>query len=255
MEDTHRHLMHLTFYFQGEPFIHKSFLDMVAIANKKKVFTSTSTNAHFLDANTCDRVVESGLDRMIISIDGTDQETYTSYRKGGRLDKVLAGTEAMVAAKKSAGEGPELVFQFLVVRPNEHQIADVQALGKKMGVDRVALKTAQVYDFADGNDLIPTIDQYARYKEGTDGKWKIKNPLDNQCWKMWHSCVVTWDGKVVPCCFDKDAKYVMGDLNKSSMSDIWTGEQYDAFRKGIMLSRSTIDICKNCSEGTKVWAD
>ncbi len=254
MAANHRHLIHLTFYFQGEPFIHRDFLDMVTIADRKGVFTSTSTNGHFLDERTCEEVIESGLDRMLISIDGTDQETYSSYRIGGDLQKVITGTENMVKAKRKAGKGPELVFQFLVVRPNQHQIDEVQRLGKRLGVDRVALKTAQIYDFENGSDLIPTIDKYSRYVKDSLGKFKIKNPLDDQCWKMWHSCVITWDGKVVPCCFDKDASHVMGDLRSESLQDIWYSQDYEAFRKSILQSRSTVEICRNCSEGTKVWA-
>lgn len=255
LKENHKHLIHLNFYFQGEPFIHNGFLDMVKAANEHRIFTSTSTNAHFLNEDSCRKTVESGLDRMIISIDGTDQETYEQYRKGGSLEKVIAGTQEMVRAKKEAGHGPEIVFQFLVVKPNEHQIADVRMLAKKLGVDRVALKTAQIYDFENGNELIPDQDRYARYKKGPNGKYSIKNPLDDQCWKMWHSCVITWDGKVVPCCFDKDAQHSMGNLQEESLKEIWNSERYHGFRSAILSSRSKIDICKNCSEGTRVWAD
>jgi radical SAM protein with 4Fe4S-binding SPASM domain len=228
---------------------------MVRTASDQRIFTSTSTNAHFLDDDTCQAVMESGLDRMLISIDGTDQETYEQYRKGGRLDKVLAGTEAMVRARRDSQlRGPELVFQFLVVKPNEHQIEDIKALGKKMGIDRVALKTAQIYDFEHGNELIPSQHKYSRYKRVADGRYSIKNPLDDQCWKMWHSCVITWDGQVVPCCFDKDAHHRMGDLKNQSLSEIWYSEAYESFRKNILSSRSTIEMCRNCSEGTRVWA-
>jgi len=254
LDQNYKHLIHLNFYFQGEPFIHKGFLDMVSMASHRKIFTSTSTNAHFLDKENCEKAIESGLDRMIISIDGADQETYEQYRKGGSLEKVIAGTKEMVSAKRRAGDGPEIVFQFLVVRPNEHQIQEVKDLGKKLGVDRVALKTAQVYDFENGNDLIPTQDKYSRYRKGEDGKFRIKNPLDNQCWKMWHSCVITWDGKVVPCCFDKDAQHSMGNLREESLQQIWTSQKYNSFRSAILNSRSKVDICKNCSEGTQVWA-
>jgi radical SAM protein with 4Fe4S-binding SPASM domain len=71
---------------------------------------------------------------------------------------------------------------------------------------------------------------------------------------MWNSCVVTWDGKVVPCCFDKDAHYTLGDLNKNSFGEIWRSREYDNFRRSILQSREEIEICKNCTEGTKVWA-
>jgi len=71
---------------------------------------------------------------------------------------------------------------------------------------------------------------------------------------MWSSCVITWDGRVVPCCFDKDADFVLGKLNIESFNTIWQGKAYNAFRKNLLESRSNIEMCKNCSEGTKVWA-
>jgi len=71
---------------------------------------------------------------------------------------------------------------------------------------------------------------------------------------MWHSCVITWDGKIVPCCFDKDAKYVMGDLKQQAFPEIWKSDAYNRFRASLLKGRNEIDICKNCTEGTKVWA-
>jgi len=141
-----------------------------------------------------------------------------------------------------------------VVKPNEHQIPDVYALAQKLGVDEVKLKTAQIYEYQNGSDLIPSIEKYSRYRKRSDGTYEIKNELLNHCWKMWHSCVVTWDGKVVPCCFDKDAHFVLGDLNKSTFEEIWKGDAYHQFRSSLLRSRSEIEICKNCSEGLKVWA-
>lgn len=247
------HLTYLTFYFQGEPYLHPGFLDMVHHAAKNKIYTTTSTNAHYLDNDKAEATVRSGLDRLIISIDGTSQDTYEQYRVGGQLEKVLEGTRNMVHwKKKSKSRTPHLVFQFLVVAPNEHQIEEARQLAKDIGVDEIQFKTAQVYDFENGSELIPQNQQYSRYIQGVDGKYKLKNPLHNQCWKMWQSCVVTWDGKVVPCCFDKDAKYVMGDWSKQSFKEIWQGESYERFRRSILTSRASIDICKNCSEGLNV---
>ena len=248
-------LTYLTFYFQGEPYLHSQFLDMVSYAHKKNIYTATSTNAHYLKDGIARATVESGLDRLIISIDGTSQDTYQSYRVGGSLDKVIEGTSTLLKLKKQLkSKTPHVIFQFLVVQPNEHQIPEVYALAKKLGVDEVKLKTAQIYDYQNGSALIPTIEKYSRYKKKNDGTYQIKNELLNHCWKMWHSCVVTWDGKVVPCCFDKDAHFVLGDLNKNTFEEIWRGEQYNQFRSSLLQSRSEIEICKNCSEGLKVWA-
>jgi radical SAM protein with 4Fe4S-binding SPASM domain len=248
-------LSYLTFYFQGEPFLNTDFLEMVKYASSKKIYTATSTNAHYLKDDVARKTVESGLDRIIISIDGTSQDTYQSYRVGGSLDKVIEGTENILKWKKQLrSKTPHVVFQFLVVGPNEHQIPEVYALAKKLGVDQVVLKTAQIYDYQKGSSLIPKQEKYARYKNNGDGTFSLKNKLDNHCWKMWHSCVITWDGKVVPCCFDKDAHFVLGDLSKNSFEEIWFSQKYNDFRSTLLRDRSEIEICKNCTEGTKVWA-
>ncbi|MGL1885382.1 MAG: SPASM domain-containing protein [Reichenbachiella sp.] len=257
IEQMKSHLVYLTFYFQGEPYLHPDFLEMVAQANKHKIYTATSTNAHYLDDEKAEATVKSGLDRLIISIDGTSQETYKQYRVGGQLEKVLEGTRNMVKWKKKLkAKSPYLIFQFLVVSPNEHQIEEARQLAKEVGVDEIQFKTAQIYDYANGSDLIPENEQYSRYRKNEKGLFELKNPLKDECFKMWHSCVVTWDGKVVPCCFDKDAQHAMGDLKSQSMKEIWYGAKYEAFRKQLFQSRSSIDICQNCSEGLNVsWTD
>lgn len=248
-------LMNLTFYFQGEPYLNPRFIEMVSSATSQNVFTSTSTNAHYLTDDNARRTVESGLDRLIISIDGVSQESYEQYRIGGILNKVLEGTRNIVRWKrKLKSRTPHVIFQFLVVKANEHDIPRLHQLAKEIGVDEVKLKTAQIYDFKNGSDLIPQDTRYSRYKKSDDGTFLIKNPLLNQCWKMWSSSVITWDGKVVPCCFDKDAKHVMGDISTSSFDEIWNGQAYQNFRQTILRSRAEIEICKNCSEGLEVWA-
>ncbi|MGE0588047.1 MAG: SPASM domain-containing protein [Cyclobacteriaceae bacterium] len=248
-------LSYLIFYFQGEPYLHPQLLDMIGYAAKKKIYTATSTNAHFLTGDAARKTVESGLDRMIISIDGTSQDTYESYRVGGKLSKVIEGTKNLIKWKKALkSKTPHTIFQFLVVRKNESQIDQVYKLANELGVDEVALKTAQIYDFESGSDLIPINEKYSRYRKAEDGSYAIKNQLLNHCWKMWHSCVVTWDGKVVPCCFDKDAHFVLGDLTQNSFKEIWNGEAYTDFRGSLLRSRSEIEMCKNCTEGTRVWA-
>ena len=141
-----------------------------------------------------------------------------------------------------------------MVKPNEHQTEEVKKLARDLGVDAVKFKTAQIYDFANGNDLLPEDENYSRYvKEGDS--FKIKNKLLNHCWRMWQGCVITWDGLIAPCCFDKDAEHRMGDLKEKSFKEIWLGQQYRVFRGKVLNSRKNIDICTNCTEGTKVWAE
>ena len=248
-------LAYLTFYFQGEPYLNPGFLEMVSVAARQGIYTSTSTNAHYLKEDVARKTIESGLHRIIISLDGTTQETYEKYRIGGDLDKVIEGTKNLVRLKKELNSHtPHIIFQFLVVRHNEHQIADVYKLAEELGVDEVKLKTAQIYDFENGSDLMPVQDKYSRYARKKDGTFRIKNPLLNHCWQMWHSCVVTWDGKVVPCCFDKDAQHSLGQTGQTSFGSIWKSPEYHQFRASVLKSRNEIDICTNCTEGTTVWA-
>jgi radical SAM protein with 4Fe4S-binding SPASM domain len=254
IDELHETLMYLIFYFQGEPYLHPQFTELVKYAAQRGIYTATSTNAHYLNDTNARKTVESGLDRLIISIDGTTQDTYEQYRVGGKLSKVIEGTKQVIAWKKRLGSStPHVVFQFLVVRPNEHQIEEVKRLAATLGVDEVGLKTAQIYDYERGSPLIPTLDRYARYAQQADGTYRIKNKLLDHCWKMWHSCVITWDGLVVPCCFDKDAHYRLGDLKSSSFEQMWHSQAYKQFRASLIKSRSEIEMCKNCTEGTAVW--
>ncbi len=255
VDQLHPTLMYLLLYFQGEPYLHKGFFDLVRYAASHNIYTATSTNGHYLDDERARQTVESGLDRLIVSIDGTTQDTYQAYRIGGQLQKVLEGTENVVRWKRKLRSAtPFVMFQYLVVKPNEHQVGAVQALAKKLGVDHVALKTAQIYDYKHGSDLIPDNPRYSRYRRQADGTYQIKSKLLNHCWKMWHSCVVTWDGRVVPCCFDKDASHAMGSLRNQSFEEVWRSQPYNRFRNALLQSRNEIDICTNCTEGTRVWA-
>jgi radical SAM protein with 4Fe4S-binding SPASM domain len=245
-------LLYITYYFQGEPFLNKDFLEMIRYANQQKIYTATSTNAHYLTEKACDEIIDSGLNKVIISLDGLDQKTYESYRKGGDLSKVLGGLDTLYKKVEDTGKGPHIVIQFIVFKSNEHQLDLLQELGKKYPKIEVKIKSAQFYEFEDGNELMPSEEKYSRYKK-VNGRFQINNELTNSCWRLWSSCVFTWDGKLVPCCFDKDAQHIMGDLQKESFNQMWTDNRLDDFRKMVFTDRSQIEICKNCSEGSKVW--
>ncbi len=249
-------LIYLLMYFQGEPFLNRKFLEMAKYATEKGIYVATSTNGHYITETIARQTVESGLTEVIVSIDGTTQETYESYRVGGELSKVIQGVKNLVEARKSMNSiTPYILVQFLVVKPNEHQIEDIKKQATEWGADGVLLKTAQIYEYEDGSDLIPDNPRYSRYKKSKNGKWELKNPLKNQCWKLWHGAEITWDGKVLPCCFDKDAQYEMGNLLTQSFKSIWRGSHYERFRSRLLSSRKEIDICRNCSEGLSVFSD
>jgi radical SAM protein with 4Fe4S-binding SPASM domain len=254
LDELGKNLFYINYYFQGEPFLNPDFLAFVQEANKRKIYTATSTNAHFIKAQTAEQIIEAGLSRLIISIDGITQSSYEDYRVHGILNKVLEGTQEIVAAKKRLkSHTPHIIWQFLVTAKNEHEIDTLMEMSRTFGVDEVRLKSIQVYDFENGNPLIPKNDKYSRYKLLSNGKYKMKAGLSNHCWRMWSSTVLTWDGIVVPCCFDKDAKHQLGKLASNPFKNIWKSDKYRSIRKNILTARQEIDICKNCSEGSKVW--
>ena len=255
LEQVKKTVFYINYYFQGEPFIHPQFLDLIREAKLAKMYTATSTNAHFIDKAKALEIIDSGLDRLIISVDGITQATYEQYRVNGSLSKVLEASAFLVEAKKERRSAtPFLIFQFLAVKPNEAEIPAVFTLAKEIGIDEVRIKTAQLYDFKNGNSFMPEQEEYARYTKQSDGTYKLKGRQGNHCWRMWSGSVLTWDGKVVPCCFDKDASHVLGNVTDQHFRGIWKSKEYQRFRYAVLVNRQEIDICKNCSEGTKVWS-
>jgi radical SAM protein with 4Fe4S-binding SPASM domain len=253
IDQVHKHVGYLTMYFQGEPFLNQSFLEMIHYASRHKIYTATSSNAHYFTSKVAEETVKSGLNKLIISIDGVTQESYKHYRIGGDLNKVLDGTKELIKAKRKLGKStPHIVWQFIVFKHNEKEIPEIKRLAKEYKVDSLQIKTAQVYDFETTDQWIPENKKWSRYTE-VNGKMVFKNSLLNHCWRMWHSAVITWDGSVVPCCFDKDASHYMGSLQEKKFKEIWYGEAYNNFRTKLLAGRGSIDICKNCSEGTKVF--
>lgn len=247
------YLVYMILYFQGEPYMNPSFFDIVKDAGRRKIYTATSTNAHFLSDENARKTVESGLNRLIISLDGIGQDEYSSYRVGGRYERVIDGIKNMVKWKKELkSRTPHIILQFIVFRTNEHQLDRVRELAHDLEVDELQFKTAQFYNYEKGNRLMTTIDKYSRYRQLKDGTWEIKNDFKNKCYRMSVSCVITWDGLVVPCCFDKDAEHQMGDLKIDSFDKVWSSEPYRKFRSQILSGRKSIDICRNCTEGMKI---
>ncbi len=243
-------LSYLMLYFQGEPFLHPQLEDFISYSAGKKIYTSVATNGHYLSSKNVIELIVSGLDRIIISLDGTNQESYSKYRKGGDFNEVLHGIVNLVRIKKIMHSRlPLIILQFLVMHHNEHQIEEVRMLGKKLGVNRTVIKSLQVYDFFSNLDMLPSERKYSRYTVHNNGEVIIKNRLKNRCRRLWHTMVILQDGSVVPCCFDKDAQCILAKYPERSLHDIWKGKEAFQFRQKILNSRNKIKMCCNCTEG------
>jgi radical SAM protein with 4Fe4S-binding SPASM domain len=238
-----------TIYFQGEPLLHPHFEEFVRMAKEHKLYTATSTNAHFLDEVNAQALVIAGLNRLIISLDGLDQKTYEKYRRGGDLQKVTEGIKTIRRARTELKAlTPLIVVQFIVMKHNEHQMNDVRKFAYDLGADVVELKTAQIYDMNDPNEIIPINSKYSRYNRDQNGLMHLKSSLPNHCFRVWSSTVISWDGKVLPCCYDKDGDNAYGNLSTTDFESIISSNQASGFQHRIFSGRKEIEICRNCPE-------
>lgn len=248
IDQIYPYLLNLFIYFQGEPFLNTDLFKLISYANYKNIFTVTSTNGHYLNKENCRNIVNSKLDKIIISLDGTNQSSYEKYRKNGNFEKVVEGINNLTETKlKLNSKTPLIEVQFLVLKTNENEIKDFKNLCKHLKVNKVSLKSAQIYNFQNDNEFIPNSKKYSRYIKGK-GSWKIKKRKQNKCWRLWNSAVITWNGEVLPCCFDKDAKYSFGNIFDENFSQINKNKNFYLFANKLLNNRKSIDICNNCSE-------
>ena len=244
---TYKYLWHIFIYFQGEPFLNPDFFEFVRFASKRKIYTAASTNGHYLTDDNCKKLVKSGLDEIIISLDGLNPDEYKQYRQGGDFYNVVDGIKTLVRVKKELKSRTPLInLQFIVFSHNESSAAKFKSFAKELGADISQLKTAQLIDISKVG-LLPLQEKYRRYKV-VNGKAVMKKRLKNRCWRMWHSAVVNSDGVVVPCCFDKNADFPLGNIADKDFKQIWVSGAYNKFRNLVFTSRSNIPMCNNCSE-------
>ena len=248
IDEVYQELIYLTFYFQGEPYLNPNFLDMVRYASDKGIYTSTSTNAQLLNSERAKELVLSGLDKLIVSMDGTTQEVYEQYRKGGKLIKAIEGVHNINNWKKELKSITPLVeIQFIVLKTNEHQMKEMKILAKSLKADRLVFKSAQLYDFENGNDLLTSIEKYSRYKKINEGSYKVKSALPNHCSRLWSAAVISSKGDLIPCCYDKDGTHSFGNLADRSFGSVWHNSKATEFRMSVLSNRKQHEMCRNCT--------
>lgn len=238
------HTMQL--YFQGEPLLNNDLPEMIQLAHEAGIYTIVSTNALAITPLLAKRLMLAGLSRIIVSIDGLSEESYGVYRVGGSLHKAMEGLITLRQAKEATNSRTHIELQMLRLRTNENEWALVSKRYKKMGADSLTLKTAQFYDFEHGNPLIPSNEKYSRYAKGKDGLYHIKHKTNRSCHRLWTGCVVTVNGEVLPCCYDKAGQYSFGNIFTAQLSDIYHSEKANRFRKSVIQKRFGLTICSNC---------
>ena len=254
LDDVKEHAHTMQFYFQGEPLLNKQLPEMIAMAHQVGLYTIVSTNAQALSRSTAEALVKSGLSRIIVSIDGFSEESYAAYRVGGSLHKALEGLQHLANAKAELHSRIRIELQVLRLRSNEHEWDWIKKNYKKLGATHLVFKTAQLYNFEHGHPLMPTDERYARYKKGTDGKylrhrsWLRRKWHVNPCLRLWSGCVISTTGEVLPCCYDKEHKYSLGNLVNQSLMGIFHSKKANALRAKVLKDRNHLpEMCKNCN--------
>lgn len=237
------HISHISLYNYGEPLLNKSTFAMIRYAKKMGIkYVKLATNGTLLTGQKAVALVNSGLDYISISLDGASAATYAQFRIGGNFGLVVKNIERLVAIRDCAGTDLEIELQFIIMSHNEHELADIEALARKLKVDKLRLKTVLIKR-AKWDYLLPKNDGYNRYAGGKELKTCPK-PIDE--------LVVNSDGTVIPCCYvvGKDVeKYRLGNIAEQTIEEIRKSDQYSSFAGNCMSDKSLNSCCKNCNEG------
>lgn len=249
-------LFEVSLYNWGEPLLNKNLVKMIEYAHKKKIFTSVNSNLNVkIDNAFADSLIKSGLDNLIVSIDGITQKTYSKYRRGGDLSLALGNLRKIIGAKKKAKtDTPKICWQFLVMRHNENEIEEAKKLSKDIGVDSMFIGAircdmgAEIYidDQKKVNSIknwLPTKSKYSRY----DYENKKRKTIKKNCHFLWATSVINWNGSVSPCCAIYNEGEDFGNAFEAGFRKIWNNPKYRLARKAISTKNPNLPIvCKNC---------
>ncbi len=243
----------------GETFLNPSIYEMISYAKQKGIKLVSSTNGHlFSHREHTDRLIRSGLDTLIVAVDGMSQQTYERYRAGGNLDSVLKGVRMIVERKRTLrSKTPLINLRFIVMRHNEHEIPDLKRVAKSLGVDVLTLKTLNPYSqdpyAGDHSEMkedylafVPQNPKYQRFKYHPNSLHRIRLKR-NPCKNLWNNPAIHWNGIVCPCTYDPQEKQVLGNLQNHSFREIWWGISYRSMRRQFRSKGSQPSLCRECS--------
>lgn len=221
------YVFNVAFNAWGEAFLNKNIYDMIDYASAQNIGTLVSANLNDLPRNGAERIANSGLERLVVSIDGATQESYGRYRINGNLDHVLENMRAVVEAKKRAGTDlPHIAWQFLLFDHNQDEVARAQEMAKEIGIDEIYFMSAgNRFDDERVNNQLRDDISAKFYKEN--------QAVEPVCARPWYFMEINSDGGVSPCCDIEayDGKDDFGNLLTTPLKKIWNNEKYRESRK------------------------
>jgi radical SAM protein with 4Fe4S-binding SPASM domain len=230
------HAIELILHNWGEPFLNPDILAIVEYASKNRVGTTISSNLNLVnrDESFLREVVESGLDHLTVSLDGTTQEVYGQYRRGGNVENVLHNLRYLVEYRNSKGRRtPCVEWQFLVMKHNEHQMEDARRMSREIGVDRLRFTGAGLpfNEFKNvplARQWISDLPAFSGYSP--DKMIERGYAYDESCFYLYRAMTVNPDGGVAPCCVLYHSQFDFGNLLEASLEEVWNNEHYRSSR-------------------------
>jgi radical SAM protein with 4Fe4S-binding SPASM domain len=274
IDEMGEYLISVDLFNWGEPLLNKNIYEMVAYAHKHHIITSISTNFNYLPGNSAERLITSGLDILILSIDGASHEVYEKYRVGGKFSKVIDNISAIVNKRRQLGAtNPYICWQFLVMRHNEHEIEASKEMASKLGIDKITIDHAYlpVATREEAMKWLPKNPKYHRYNlEELEKGWNERKVHGEQsesthnhtiessvmkdckrrvdCSWLWTQATINCDGSLSPCCAIFDPAADFGDLSHDSFRNIWNNEKYMVSRHFSSTGemKDPVTICMKC---------
>ncbi len=224
--------------FRGEPLLHRNIIEMVSYAKKKGIVdVFFNTNATKLTEEIGTRLIESGLDRLIVSFEGYSPDIYEANRVGAVFENVVNNVRNFsLLRKKFNSKTPILRLQTVVISRDADYLDKYRAFWE---------------EYADEITGIDMRDEAAVYSELDSTGWECSYP--------WRRLCITWDGNVLTCPFTNkaDNKYEwegLGAVDDRRIEDMWRGDEMARIREShIKCDSHRIDPCRFCSyRGTEL---
>lgn len=241
----YRKTFYLQLWFQGEPLLHPQIGSLVAYAKKRNMFTVLATNAMLLSEERCGELIAAGLSHLIVSIDmsGSDADFFV----GGHYKEAVENIRTLSDMKKRKKiRYPLIEAQMVVTAFNETEMIRFKQEMKNAGADKIKYKSAWFAEL--GKDDLPVPSRHARYKRKTAGGWEPVRPVRNRCRRIFSTMVVGYNGDVLPCCFDKQCRFMVGNVQNETPLRIWRGTRFMDFRRSVLKNRKSNAMCVNCTE-------
>ncbi|MDD4893907.1 MAG: radical SAM protein [Candidatus Omnitrophica bacterium] len=245
------YLIHIDFCNWGEPLLNNQVYGMIKYAKQYNVDTKVDSNLNHFSEKDAEDMILSGLDRLIVSIDGASRQTYSKYRIGGDFNKVINNLKILIRKRRELDRAnPYISWQFLVFRHNEHEIEDVKMMGRDLGVDSVGITKAFIGD----KSWIPLNEEYSHYKKDEIKEEftseHFKTPQRKICNWPWEAIVINPNGSVSVCCSVEDEKDDFGNIFEAPFKDIWNNDKYRQARRFIKnregAAKEGNNICSGC---------